>query len=143
MILILITSKIICCIFAFLLSGFIVGLEASPPLDLRSTQSPTFPQTRIVHNAPSDQPTPSSLPSQTPRPVIPQELPVQTIPLAGPISSSDSEISGMAWHGDISIFLSQYPEMNQSGLGNLSLFALKKNKSWNLLRAQPPNHSHL
>jgi hypothetical protein len=122
----LIPSKIICCIFAFLLPECIASAEAVSSQDVRSAQSPTFPQTRTALYAPTVQPSPSSLPSQTPLPVIPREIPVQTIPLAGPITSSDSEISGMAWYGDTLVILPQYPEVNLPDQDYPSLFALTK-----------------
>ena len=49
-------------------------------------------------------------PSQTPLPPPPQEVPVQVIPLTGPIASPDAQISGMAWYGDTLVILPQYPE---------------------------------
>lgn len=126
--LILITSKIICCLFTFLVSGCIANAEAVSSQEVNSAQFLDIPQTRTALYAPTAQPSPSPLLSQTPLQVIPQEIPVQTMPLAGPINSSDSEISGMAWHEDLLVVLPQYPEKNLTGQGNPSLFVFTKNQ---------------
>lgn len=39
----------------------------------------------------------------------PQEGVVQVLPLAGPLSKPEAEISGMAWYGDVLVLLPQYP----------------------------------
>jgi hypothetical protein len=50
-------------------------------------------------------------------------MPVTLIPLAGPLSSPDAEISGLAWYGDELVFLPQFPErFGESG----ALFSLSK-----------------
>ncbi|RME53785.1 MAG: hypothetical protein D6790_17410, partial [Caldilineae bacterium] len=50
-----------------------------------------------------------------------EEVPIQELPLAGPVAESRSELSGLAWHGDALILLPQYPER----MGG-NLFALDK-----------------
>ncbi|PSQ75955.1 MAG: hypothetical protein BRD37_07870, partial [Bacteroidetes bacterium QH_8_67_23] len=37
------------------------------------------------------------------------ERPVRLLPLAGPLSSADAEVSGLAWHGSDLILLPQHP----------------------------------
>jgi hypothetical protein len=120
--------KIFCFLFALLLPGCIARAEVIVTQELRSVQSPTDTQTRTALAAPTDKPHPDPLLNQTLLPVTPREIPVQTIPLAGTISSSDAEISGMAWYGDTLVILPQYPEVNLSDQGYPSLFALTKNE---------------
>ena len=55
------------------------------------------------------------------RPSDPAGVPVRLLPLAGPITSPEAEISGMAWWGDTLVLLPQYPER----FGDV-LFALDK-----------------
>lgn len=49
-----------------------------------------------------------------PLPQTNREYPILLIPLAGPVSSRDAEISGMAWSDDHLILLPQYPDRFQS-----------------------------
>ncbi|MCP5095588.1 MAG: hypothetical protein GY943_08555 [Chloroflexi bacterium] len=49
------------------------------------------------------------------------EQPVTEIPLAGPVSAADAEVSGMTWYGDWLILLPQYPSVVED-----SLYALAK-----------------
>jgi hypothetical protein len=65
-------------------------------------------------------------PTPTQPQVSPQEVPVFTIPLAGPISSDKAEISGMAWYEDRLILLPQYPQKFITSAGSHSLFVLSK-----------------
>jgi hypothetical protein len=51
--------------------------------------------------------------------------PVIEIPLAGPIASHSSELSGLAWYDDYLIFLPQFPAFNTDG-GDGFLYALTK-----------------
>ena len=51
--------------------------------------------------------------------------PIRVLPLAGPMSLSAAEISGMDWHGDLLLMLPQYPEIF-SDLGDQSLFGLHR-----------------
>lgn len=67
-------------------------------------------------------------PTPTQPQASPQEIPVLTIPLAGPIKSDNAEISGMAWYEDRLILLPQYPEKFITVTGSHSLFALSKEK---------------
>ncbi len=62
-----------------------------------------------------------SLPPRTSSQPTPLEFPVIDIPLSGPVSESDAELSGLAWYGEHLILLPQYPER----LDN-QLFALPK-----------------
>ncbi len=56
------------------------------------------------------------------------EYPVLLIPLAGPVSSRDAEISGMAWSDDHLILLPQYPDRFQAAAPTAdgALFLLPK-----------------
>jgi hypothetical protein len=71
-------------------------------------------------------PTPSLPATLTPEPTpaIPLEQIVQTLPLAGPITDPDAELSGLAWYGDTLILLPQYP--HKFGEGDGAVFALSK-----------------
>ena len=53
------------------------------------------------------------------------EQPVHLIPLDGPAAASQSELSGLAWHGDTLILLPQYPGRFGNGEDG-ALFALDK-----------------
>jgi hypothetical protein len=69
-------------------------------------------------------------PSVIPRPtetskVTAPGIPVNVIPLAGPVAARDSEISSLAWYGDHLIILPQYPHRISTG-GDGVLFALSK-----------------
>ena len=46
------------------------------------------------------------------------------IPLSGPLTSANAEISGMAWYGDWLILLPQYPHFQGQGDGDGFLYAL-------------------
>lgn len=52
------------------------------------------------------------------------EQAVITIPLTGPASKAEAEISGMAWYGDYLVLLPQYP--NRFGSGDGAFFAIAK-----------------
>jgi len=94
--------------------------EKSFPTPTRRTPTQTpFPSSTITS-------LPSPTPSQTPLPPTPQESKVQVIPLAGPITSPKSQISGLAWYGDTLVILPQYPERISSQTSDPSLFALSK-----------------
>ena|GEM_PF-1264994 len=54
-----------------------------------------------------------------------KELRVREIPLTGPISSANSEISSMAWYKDHLILLPQYPHLGLGG-GKGRLYAIPK-----------------
>jgi len=74
-------------------------------------------------------PTPSLEPTPTPVPTNPPsqapEYPVSLFPLAGPINTSQAEISAMDWHQDTLILVPQYPSrFSDSDQG--ALFALDK-----------------
>jgi hypothetical protein len=53
------------------------------------------------------------------------EYPVKIIPIAGPLSEQNAEISGMAWYRDELILLPQYPDRFNGGLEG-ALFAISK-----------------
>lgn len=53
------------------------------------------------------------------------EQPIIVIPLAGPVSKSKAEISGMAWYNDTLILLPQFP--TRFGPGDGVVFSLAKN----------------
>lgn len=40
----------------------------------------------------------------------PDEYPIVSIPLGGPVAARVSEVSGLAWYGNYLILLPQYPE---------------------------------
>jgi hypothetical protein len=54
------------------------------------------------------------------------EQAVQLIPLDGPLSSRDAELSGMTWHNDHLIILPQYPDQYQAAGNDGQLFMLPK-----------------
>lgn len=54
------------------------------------------------------------------------EQPVLLIPLDGPLSSRDAELSGMTWHNNHLVILPQYPEQYQSEGNDGYLFMLPK-----------------
>ncbi|MCK4339495.1 MAG: hypothetical protein KAW87_05870 [Candidatus Cloacimonetes bacterium] len=56
---------------------------------------------------------------------FPEEIKIERITLAGPISSRDSEISGLAWYNDYLILLPQYPGRFESDYDG-KLFAIHK-----------------
>ncbi|GAB4212843.1 MAG: hypothetical protein OHK0022_49220 [Roseiflexaceae bacterium] len=53
------------------------------------------------------------------------EYPITRLPLAGELTGSDAEISGLAWYGDYLIILPQYPDWASSGSDG-KLFAIPK-----------------
>ncbi len=56
-----------------------------------------------------------------------QTIPVKNIPISGKASLPQSEISGLAWHGDMLILLPQYPyAYEEDGTGKI--FSIPKNK---------------
>jgi hypothetical protein len=57
---------------------------------------------------------------KAPRAPIEASGPLRLLPLAGPLTARDAEISGMAWYGDKLILLPQYPERFGSVLFSLS-----------------------
>jgi hypothetical protein len=64
---------------------------------------------------------PAAAPSPPAAQSAPLEQPVTALPLAGPASQSNAEISGMAWYGETLVLLPQYP----SRFGN-AVFGLPK-----------------
>jgi hypothetical protein len=52
----------------------------------------------------------------------PEEVPITLIPLAGPVSKAEAEISGLAWFSDTLVLLPQYPA--RFGKGDGVLFAI-------------------
>ena len=56
---------------------------------------------------------------------------VTVIPLSGPITSKDAELSGLAWAGETLVLLPQYPE--RFGPGDGALFAIPKSEILNYL----------
>jgi hypothetical protein len=54
------------------------------------------------------------------------ETAVIDIPLAGPITERDAEISGMTWYGDNLILMPQYPNWTTGDEGEGFLFAISK-----------------
>lgn len=58
-------------------------------------------------------------------PKPPEEIKVERIPLAGPVASRYSEISGLAWYNDYLILLPQYPSRFESDCDG-KLFAIHK-----------------
>jgi len=53
---------------------------------------------------------------------------VQLLQLEGPLASRSSEVSGMTWHGDTLIVLSQYPDQFLEEEGMLGLFGIGKDQ---------------
>jgi hypothetical protein len=85
---------------------------AVQPAKPTATVSATSTAVLVAPTTYSD-PTASVLPSpviENITPDTPGEAPVLPIPLAGPISQPDAELSGMAWHAGDLILLPQYPE---------------------------------
>lgn len=68
----------------------------------------------------------------TPAPTDVEEFPVVEIPLSGPVSDRNAEVSGMAWYGDYLILLPQYPDF-ANRRGNGVVFALPKGDILNYL----------
>ena len=71
------------------------------------------PTTSPVNQAAYPSPGVSAVPTQPPvlvTQVDSSETPIVQIPLAGPLSQPEAEISGMAWHAGDLILLPQYPE---------------------------------
>ena len=89
-----------------------------------STDAHTYTPLPSASITPISSPTPTS--TQTLTPLPPKEIPVQEIPLSGPITSPKAQISGMAWHGDTLVILPQYPEKVIPGGGVSTVFALSK-----------------
>lgn len=73
----------------------------------------------------------TTLPPRISSEPTPPEYPVTVIPLAAPVSDSDSELSGLAWYGDYLILLPQYPERFDK-----QLFALPKAEILSFLDGQ-------
>jgi hypothetical protein len=65
-------------------------------------------------------------------------MPVQVIPLAGPIATPKSQISGMTWNANTLIILPQYPERNLTETGEPSLFALPRKDILDYLAGSHP-----
>ncbi|MEA3476039.1 MAG: hypothetical protein U9R23_06355 [Candidatus Cloacimonadota bacterium] len=66
---------------------------------------------------------------------IPEEIKVERIPLAGAVSSRDSEISGLAWYNDYLILLPQYPSRFESDYDG-KLFAVSKETILSFLKGK-------
>ena len=89
-----------------------VSPSTSSPLPNTQTPIPNTP-TPIPSTATPIPPTPSPN-STTPPPIIEEsatisEIAIIEIALDGPITSANSELSGLAWYGDTLILLPQYP----------------------------------
>lgn len=83
-------------------------------------------------------PSPTPTPTQTSTPLPPKEIPVQEIPLSGPITSPKAQISGMAWYGDTLVILPQYPEKVIPGAGGSAAFSLSKQEILDYLSGSIP-----
>lgn len=59
-------------------------------------------------------------------PTSPTEVPVQIIPLEGPLKFANAEVSGLAWFGDRLVILPQYPERFPGAGSAATLFSLAK-----------------
>lgn len=68
-------------------------------------------------------------------PELPEEIKVERIPLAGPVASRDSEISGLAWYNDYLILLPQYPSRFESDYDG-KLFAIPKETILSFLKGK-------
>jgi hypothetical protein len=106
--------------------------EAANMAPLTALASPTATSTPVPSGTPSgEQPLsfllrfPFILADALATIMPPQEKSVTEIPLAGPASEAQAEISGLAWYGDHLIMLPQYPELFASG-DEGRLFALPK-----------------
>lgn len=69
-------------------------------------------------------------------PAATKELVVVKIPLAGPVSETRAEISGLAWFGETLVMLPQYPE-RFSGEKDGALFAITKTELLARLEGDP------
>ena len=106
---------------------------ASPPA---TEITPTRPATTVAPTAtaPTDtapassieSPTATTPPATTTHPAAPAETAVTTIPLTGPLSDADAEVSAMAWYGDTLILVPQYPHFNGRGNGDGFVYALSR-----------------
>lgn len=93
-----------------LLIFLLFGCQVDPALPL---QSPAVPIQASVRP-------PSSA-------TAPVEAAVREIPLTGPASAQNAELSGLAWFGDWLVMLPQYPERFPSGPDG-SFFALRRSE---------------
>ncbi len=92
-------------IFAFLTFGFLYFSGCTNPANSITPTAAVSPEpTQIATIIP-----------------VPSEMPVTEIPLEGPLNSSSSELSGLAWYGEYLVLLPQYPSRV-----NDSLYALPK-----------------
>lgn len=89
-----------------------------------ATISPTLTSQPSATNTPL--PSLTTSPTQTSTPPSPKEMPVQEIPLAGPITLPKAQISGMAWYGETLVILPQYPEKAIPQSSVPSIFTLSK-----------------
>jgi hypothetical protein len=125
----------------FILAAFLLGsscrlgtaLQPTPPLQPQPSPPSTFTTApdgtgeleKAVPASPTGTgelemavpagPTAPPLAVGTPTPTRPSEQPVIQIPLAGPVTAAEAEISGMAWYGDTLVMLPQYPERMSEG----------------------------
>lgn len=123
---ILIGILLLAIISAFSTGCLGINEDIIPPTEtiLPPTNPPTLTTVPTATNTPLPSLTPT--PTQTSTPSPPREMPVQEIPLAGPITSPKAQISGMAWYGDTLIILPQYPEKAVPQSGVPSIFTLAK-----------------
>ncbi len=88
-------------------------LATAKPILVAGTAVPATPENTVP--PPQIETEPAAVP----------EYPVTAIPLNGPVSQRNAEVSGMAWYGDWLILMPQYPDFANSG-GDGFLYALRK-----------------
>lgn len=105
-----------------------------PSPGVESPSSPDESGQPATGASPDSLGSPEVPPTEIPAPI---EVPVTRIPLGGPISASNAEISSMAWYQDRLILLPQYPGRFQGG-DQGALFALTRNEITAFLAGEIP-----
>jgi hypothetical protein len=105
-----------------ILAVFFLGSSCRLGQSLRQTQVIPSPIVPVTVTGPETEdtggfgnpaqlsPSASPAPGSTLIPPLPREQPVIEIPLSGPASQVEAELSGLAWFGDWLVMLPQYPQ---------------------------------
>ena len=102
-------------------------LGLSPGTETISSPTPDLPdQATPISEILSPLSTITVIPNSTSiiQPIV--EQPIQEIPLGGPLTSADAQVSGLAWFGDTLVILPQYPAWFPIENSSASLFTLSK-----------------
>lgn len=128
-----------------------VGLaitQAPSSIPVHSEPAPESVPTRTEPATPAATPTggptgeTTRQPAGADRPIAtqlagPSEAPVTLIPLAGPVTASEAEVSGLAWYGDYLILLPQFPR-RMSAAADGALFAIPQAELLEFLDGERP-----